>query len=439
MILQEITIQGSVRLNRLKNTYQTTGAGGWSVKREDAIIDPPTFKIELAEELLPGYSLNIYGISEGRRGILNAIAVDVTGKSFTAILLSQEGNLPETVGFSFTISGTTAAETPDDRHIGKEQRIEDLHALEIVLNHEAEFGFITLMASASIESRERTAKDIKDQTDKVQQAEQELQAAAEADKPSKAISLKRAQIKLERFHKLLKAVPYWDSALEFGRLWGKYSTTEQKHRFGGRRYVPLCTGGGPGIMRAAAVGARETGAQVIGIDAVFANDEYFSLNLDSNPRATEQPPPVEFSFANSHFSLASNVRLRCNDFAIREAALINYAYVILFWPGGYGTVWEVFETLSKIQTTHLRRWRTKAVFVHREYWEPLFAAIAHMRDVGTINAYGDRIYIPGIDDLPNDAADGAYIAEVVDSAQEAFNVTKAYVESLGDANRLSLH
>jgi hypothetical protein len=276
MILQEITIQGSVRLNRLKNTYQTTGAGGWSVKREDAVIDPPTFKIELAEELLPGYSLNLYGISEGRRGILNAIAVDVTGKSFTAILLSQEGNLPETVGFSFAISGTTAAETPDDRHIGKEQRIEDLHALEIVLNHEAEFGFITLMASASIESREKTEKDIKKQTGKVKQAEDELQAAAEADKPSKAISLKRAQIKLERFHKLLDAVPYWDSALEFGRLWGTYSTTEQKHRFGGRRYVPLCTGGGPGIMRAAAVGARETGAQVIGIDAVFGNDVYRS-------------------------------------------------------------------------------------------------------------------------------------------------------------------
>ena len=62
-----------------------------------------------------------------------------------------------------------------------------------------------------------------------------------------------------------------------------------------------------------------------------------------------------------------------------------------------------------------------------------------MRDVGTINAYGDRIYIPGIDDLADEAADGAYVAEVVDSAQEAFRVTKAYVESLCDANRLSLH
>ncbi len=439
MILQEVAIQGSVRLNRLKNTYQTMGTGGWSVKRDDSVIDPPTFKIELAEELLPGYSLNLYGISEGRRGILNVIAVDVTAKSFIAILLSQEGNLPEIVGFSFAISGTAASETPDDRRVDKEQRIEDVHALEVVFNHEAEFGFITLMASASIESREKTEEDIKSQEEKVEKAEAALQAASDTQKPIKAVALKQAQIKLERFRKLLKAAPYWESALEFGRLWGKYSTTEQKERLGGHRYVPLCTGGGPGIMRAAAVGARESGAQVIGIDAVFGNDEYFSLNTDINKKTTEPLSKQQFSFINSHFSLASNVRLRCNDFAIREAALINYAYVILFWPGGYGTAWEVFETLSKIQTTHLRRWRTKAVFVHSEFWEPLFAAIAHMRDVGTINAYGDRIQIPGIDDLADDAADGAYIAEVVDSAEEAFKVTKTYVESLCDANRLSLH
>ncbi len=265
----------------------------------------------------------------------------------------------------------------------------------------------------------------------MQEAEAALQAAVELDKPARELTLKRAQIKLERFYKLLKAVPYWESALKFGQLWGAYSANEQKSRLGGR-YVPICTGGGPGIMRAVAVGAREHGAQVIGIDAVFNNDEYFRLNADLTPVTGEHP-------LSSHFSLASNVRLRCNNFSIRETALINYAYVILFWPGGYGTVWEVFETLCKIQTNHLRRWRTKAIFVHGEFWEPLFSTIAHMRDLGTINAYGDRIRIPGIDDLAVEAADGAYVAEVVDSAEEAFDVTKAYIESLSNSNHLSLH
>ena len=431
MILHEVILKGSVRLNRLGNTYQATGSAGWNVKRVESVIDPLTFKVEFAEELAAGYSLTLQGISEGRRSILNVVAADVTGKGFTAILIAQEGDLPEIVGFSFAVSGTMASEIPDDRRIAKEQHIEDIHAIEIVLNHEAEFGFITVMASASIESREQTEKDIQSQEKKVQEADAALQAASELEKPAKELALKRAHIKLERFHKLLKAVPYWESALEFGRLWGSYSANEQKTRLGGR-YVPICTGGGPGIMRAVAVGARERGAQVLGIDAVFNNDEYFRLNADLTPITGENP-------LFSHFSIASNVRLRCNDFSIREAALINYAYVILFWPGGYGTAWEVFETLCKIQTNHLRRWRTKAIFVHREFWEPLFYAIARMRDVGTINAYGDRIRIPGIDDLSEEAADGAYVAEVVDSAEEAFHVTKAYVESLYNSNRLSLH
>jgi predicted Rossmann-fold nucleotide-binding protein len=109
--------------------------------------------------------------------------------------------------------------------------------------------------------------------------------------------------------------------------------------------------------------------------------------------------------------------------------------VILFWPGGYGTAWEVFETLSKISTKHLRRHRTKAIFVHREYWEPLFRFVDHMRQFGTINSYGDRIKIPGVDDqLP----DEAYIAEVVDSPEEAFAKTRAFVEDLYQRNQLTL-
>jgi predicted Rossmann-fold nucleotide-binding protein len=183
-------------------------------------------------------------------------------------------------------------------------------------------------------------------------------------------------------------------------------------------------------MRAAAIGAREQGAQVLGIDSVFNNDENFKFNDPLQPVSGLNP-------RSSHHSLASNVRLICNDFAIREAALINYAYVILFWPGGYGTSWEVFETLSKIQTGHLRRWRTKAIFVHREFWQPLFDAIAHLRDIGTINAYGDRIFIPGVDDDIDEYRDGAYVAEVVDSPEEAFTKARDYIEGLARENKLS--
>lgn len=65
----------------------------------------------------------------------------------------------------------------------------------------------------------------------------------------------------------------------------------------------------------------------------------------------------------------------------------------------------------------------------------MFRFIEHMRLFGTINSYGDRIKIPGIDDsLP----DEAYIAEVVDSAEEAYEKTRAFVEYLYEHNMLTL-
>jgi hypothetical protein len=58
-----------------------------------------------------------------------------------------------------------------------------------------------------------------------------------------------------------------------------------------------------------------------------------------------------------------------------------------------------------------------------------------MCEHGAINCYGDRIKIPGVDDqLP----DEAYIAEVADGPQEAFEKTRAFVEELYRKNQLSL-
>ena len=93
------------------------------------------------------------------------------------------------------------------------------------------------------------------------------------------------------------------------------------------------------------------------------------------------------------------------------------------------------ETLSKLQTKHLRKRRIKAIFVHRDYWQPFFDLVAHMRDYGTVNEYGDRIKIPGIDDK---LSDDAYIAEVVDTAEEAFAKTKEFIENLSKNGDLIL-
>ena len=430
MFLYNYEFHGSVRFNRLTQAIEIRGTPGWCPARVEELFEPIVFRVAFAEELQAGYELRVSALAEGARGILGVTLTEVSGLGFTVTCVAAEGDLPEVVGFCFEAVGQTTAEMPDDRRLATEYSLTDLRALESVLDHEAEFGFICVMASASVEARESMQSSLDDQVKKVAAAEAELAAATDASARKRlALVLKKARIRLERFQKLLPASVYWESALEFGRLWGHYAANEQKLALDGK-YIPICTGGGPGIMRAAAIGAREQGAQVIGLDAVFNNDEHFKFNEPLKAVSGLDPRA-------SHHSLASNVRLVCNDFGIRELSLINYANVILFWPGGFGTCWEVFETLSKIQTNHLRRWRTKAIFVHREFWQPLFDAIAHLREVGTVNAYGDRIFIPGVDDNPEELADNAYIAEVVDSPQEAFERTRAYIETLARENKLS--
>ncbi len=429
MFLYNYEFHGSVRLNRLTQTMELRGTPGWTPKRIDNLYDPIVFWVTFAEPLQSGYELRVSALAEGRQGIVTTTVTEVSINGFAVTLVGAEGDLPDVVGFCFEAIGQTMAKMPDDRRLPKEYALLDLHGLETVLNHEAEYGYICVMASASIEDKETAKAKIPDQENSVRKAEADLAAATPENHDKLALDLKKARIRLERLNKLVDVSRYWDSALEFGRLWGQYSAEKQKTTLGGK-YVPICTGGGPGIMRAAAIGAREKGAQVIGIDAIFDNDENFKFNSPLAPISGLNP-------RDSHHSLASNVRLICNDFSLRESALINYAYVILFWPGGYGTCWEVFETLCKIQTSHLRRWRTRAIFVHRDFWQPLFDAIAHLRNIGTINAYGDRIFLPGVDDNLSEYQDGAYVAEVVDSPQEAFEKTRIYIEQLAKENRLS--
>lgn len=58
--------------------------------------------------------------------------------------------------------------------------------------------------------------------------------------------------------------------------------------------------------------------------------------------------------------------------------------------------------------------------------------------MGTINAYGDRIFIPGVDDDAEEFADNAFIAEVAGSPQQAFELTRKRIETLASENTLSM-
>ncbi len=411
--MDDIQLHGDIFYEPATHNWTGSGTGWWIEKTHKdsakvAFEERITFdKISPVKE--NGYSLSFANINQN--GQVEIYNVDEDG-----FFVKWKNYGQSTCIASFTVIGTSVSFVPNDRALSNEDSAADVYAAGLLLNYEAKYGFITVMGSASISSKEITHKKLDILNDHVDEYKSAI--GSEQDTLGKKLlqdKLGKTHIRVDRHRNIAeKSAHYYDSAKKFGELWGKYAAHEQEKALDGR-YIPLCTGGGPGIMRAAAEGARSQNAHVIGIDCQFGYDNFFNLK-DS-------------------YSVFSNQRLRMNNFSIREGVLINYSHVILFWPGGYGTAWEVFETLSKLSTNHLRRRRTKVIFVHQDFWEPFFRFVDQMREFGTINSYGDRIKIPGEDDS---YPDEAYIAEVVNSAEEAFEKTRTFVEELHRRNQLTL-
>ncbi|HJV46780.1 MAG TPA: LOG family protein [Bacillota bacterium] len=411
--MNEVELHGTLFYEPSTNEWVGSGTGWWIEKAIDN-----TAKITFEEKITfdprhpkqtKSYSLSLSNINNN--GEVESYNVDESG-----FIITWKDYKDSTCIASFTVSGTKVSFVPNDRAVTNEESVADVYAANLLFEYEAKYGVITVMGSGSISCKEIVNEKLDILNTHVDGYKSEL------EKEKDIFSKKLIEDKLDKVHHRMNrhkkiesnSAKYWDSAMKFGELWGKYAAHEQEKALGGC-YVPLCTGGGPGIMRAAAQGARSQDAHVVGIDCQFGYDNFFNLK-DS-------------------YSVYSNQRLRMNNFSLREGVLVNYSHVILFWPGGFGTTWEVCETLSKISTNHLRRHRTKAIFVHQEYWEPFFKFVNHMRDNGAINSYGDRIKIPGVDDqYPDDA----YLAEVVNTPEEAFEKTRDFVECLYKRNQLTL-
>jgi hypothetical protein len=141
---------------------------------------------------------------------------------------------------------------------------------------------------------------------------------------------------------------YYEEARKLGRLVAAYSHDN--------RFVVM-TGGGPGIMEAANRGAHDAGALSIGMNIVLPHEQL------PNPYIT---PDLNFQF---HY------------FAIRKMHLIMRAKALVAFPGGFGTLDELFETLTLIQTGKVRR--IPVLLFGREFWERVihFQALV---DEGTI-------------------------------------------------------
>ena len=105
----------------------------------------------------------------------------------------------------------------------------------------------------------------------------------------------------------------------------------------------VMTGGGPGIMEAANRGAKEAGGYSVGCNIVLPQEQKPNHYLDC--------------------------WLTFRHFFVRKLMLVKYSYAFIALPGGFGTLDEIFETATLIQTHKIKDF--PLVLVGKEYWRPL--------------------------------------------------------------------
>jgi uncharacterized protein (TIGR00730 family) len=140
--------------------------------------------------------------------------------------------------------------------------------------------------------------------------------------------------------RLVEKCHYYDMAREFGRIVGRCSDRAHNGR------IVIMTGGGPGIMEAANRGAAEVGARSVGLNITLPHEQF------PNPYITP-----ELCFRFHYFAL------RKLHFALRARALVVF-------PGGFGTLDELFELLTLSQTRKMPP--VPIVLACERYWSKVF-------------------------------------------------------------------
>jgi len=146
---------------------------------------------------------------------------------------------------------------------------------------------------------------------------------------------------IRRAKAIVKNSVYYDQARELGRL-----ISEESKALAPKDRLYVCTGGGPGIMEAANRGAHDVGVKNVGLGIVLPFEQ------QANPYITQ-----DLSFRFHYFAL------RKMHFMMRAKALVAF-------PGGYGTMDELFETLTLVQCKKSKP--VPIILFGSNYWKRVF-------------------------------------------------------------------
>ena len=168
-----------------------------------------------------------------------------------------------------------------------------------------------------------------------------FQSQDKAQKALETAQVSGVALDIKRAEALVRNAHFYEQARAFGHLIAQYSAN--KHN---PNKLFICTGGGPGIMEAANRGASEAGGISVGLNIALPHEQ------TPNPYIT---PTLSFKF---HY------------FALRKMHFMMRAKALVAFPGGFGTMDELFETLTLVQCKKAKP--VPIVLFGSDYWKKVF-------------------------------------------------------------------